>query len=125
MLDEITFDQLPHAVATILDDLAELKTICNDIRGKGESEVFMSIEELQAYHPDHPSQTTIHRWKRYGYLPFYRDPLTRRTKFKKSEIDALIESSRHMTRQEQNAIRDAKILAQRHQLEIGDYDDEE
>ena len=76
MLDQITFDQLPSAVATILDDLAELKEICNDIRGRGDLEAYLTIEELQAYHPDHPSRTTIHRWKRDGYLPFYRDPVT-------------------------------------------------
>ena len=121
MLDQITFDQLPSAIATILDDLAELKEICNDIRGRSDLEAYLTIEELQAYHPDHPSRTTIHRWKRDGYLPFYRDPVTRRTKFKKSEIDALIEASRHMTRQEENAIRDAMILAKRHQIP-NDYD---
>lgn len=122
MLDTITFDQLPQAVANILDDLAEIKTICNDIRGKDGRDDYLSIEELCAYHPDHPSPSTVHRWKRFGYIPFYRDPVTRRTKFKKSEVDAWIEESRHMTRQEENAIHDAKILAQRTPKTVNDDD---
>lgn len=59
---------------------------------------FLTIEQLQAYHPDHPSLQTVHRWKSLGYIPFYKDPATRRVKFKKSEIDAWIASSRHMSR---------------------------
>ena len=43
MLDQITFDQLPSAVATILDDLAELKEICNDIRGRSDSEAYLHL----------------------------------------------------------------------------------
>ena len=34
MLDTITFDQLPKAVAEILDGIAEIKSICNAIRDK-------------------------------------------------------------------------------------------
>jgi hypothetical protein len=33
MLDTITFDQLPKAVGDILDDLAEIKSICKEIKG--------------------------------------------------------------------------------------------
>ncbi|MBP5797254.1 MAG: helix-turn-helix domain-containing protein [Bacteroidales bacterium] len=125
MLDTITFDQLPKAVGDILDGIAEIKDICKELREKGSSkDVYMTVEELCAYHPDHPSHQTVRRWKRLGYIPFYKDDETRRVKFKKSEIDAWIASSRHMSREERNALRDAKILAQRRQMEIGGLDDE-
>lgn len=45
-------------------------------------------------------------------------------KFKKSEIDAWIASTRHMSRAELNAIREAKILAQRNQIIRGGLDDD-
>jgi excisionase family DNA binding protein len=126
MFDKITFDQLPEAVSDILDGIAEIKSICEDIRGKkSDKDVYMTIEELCAYHPAHPSHQTVRRWKRLGYIPFYKDEETRRVKFKKSEIDAWIASSRHMSREELNAIEDAKILAQRRQLEFGGLDDDD
>ena len=125
MLDTITFDQLPKAVGDILDGIAEIKDICKELRDdNAKKDEFLTIEQLQAYHPDHPSLQTVHRWKSLGYFPFYKDPATRRVKFKKSDIDAWIASSRHMSRKEQNALHDAQILAKRQQMEIGGLDDE-
>ena len=126
MLDTITFDQLPQAVSTILDGIAEIKSICEELRENGQGkDAYMTIEELCAYHPDHPSHQTVRRWKRLGYIAFYKDEETRRVRFKKSEIDAWIASSRHMSREERNAIRDAKILAQHQQMEFGGLDDDD
>ena len=114
-----------HYYLQTLDGIAELKSICNDIRDKDSGkDVYLTVEELCAYHPDHPSQQTVRRWKRLGYFPYYKDGETRRVKFKKSEIDAWIASSRHMSRQERNALHDAQILARRRQMEIGGLDDE-
>ena len=126
MLDTITFDQLPQAVSHILDGITEIKSICEELRENGSGkDTYMTVEELCAYHPDHPSHQTVRRWKRLGYIPFYKDNETRRVKFKKSEIDAWIASSRHMSREEQVALRNAKILAQRRQMEIGGLDDDD
>lgn len=125
MLDNITFDQLPQAVANILDGIAELKNICSDIRDKDSGkDVYLTVEELCAYHPDHPSQQTVRRWKRLGYFPYYKDGETRRVKFKKSDIDAWIASSRHMSRKEQNELHDRQIIAKRNQQLTGGLDDE-
>ena len=90
MLDTITFDQLPKAVGDILDGIAEIKDICKALRGDNAAkDEFLTIEHLQAYHPDHPSLQTVHRWKSLGYIPYYKDPATRRVKFKKSEIGVI------------------------------------
>lgn len=125
MLDTITFDQLPKAVGDILDDLAEIKSICKEIKGnETNKDSYMNIEELCAYHPDHPSQQTVRRWKRLGIIPYYKDDETRRVRFKKSEIDAWIASSRHMSRKEQNELHDAQVLGRRKQMEIGGDEDE-
>ena len=126
MLDTITFDELPQAVSNILDGIAEIKSICEDIRGKDTGQdTYMTIEELCAYHPDHPSHKTDRRWKRFGYFPYYKDEKTRRIRFKKSEIDAWIASSRHMSRQERNALLDAEIFSQRKPVEKGDFEDDD
>lgn len=126
MLDEITFDKLPQAVANILDGIAEIKTLCEDIRGKDDGkDIFLSIEELCAYHPNHPSPTTVRRWKRLGLIPYYKDKVTRRIQFKKSDIDNWIASSRHLTREEKNALYDSDILSKRRHRMIGGFDDDE
>lgn len=126
MLDTITFDELPKAIASILDGIAEIKFICNAIRDKdSQKDEYLTVEELCAYHPAHPSHQTVRRWKRLGYIPYYKDEVTRRVKFKKSEIDEWIASSRHMSLQEQNELHDAQILAKRKQKTIGGFDDDE
>jgi excisionase family DNA binding protein len=126
MLDNITFDQLPQAVANILDGIAELKNICSDIRDKDSGkDVYLTVEELCAYHPDHPSQQTVRRWKRLGIIPYYKDDETRRVRFKKSEIDAWLASSRHLTVDERNAIHDAAMREKREKFLRGDFDDDE
>lgn len=126
MLDQITFDQLPNAIANILDGIAEIKSICNEIRNKDtDKDEYLTVEELCAYHPAHPSHQTVRRWKRLGYIPYYKDEVTRRLKFKKSEIDAWLASSRHMSQEELNEIHDAQMLARRKRVVIGDYDDDE
>ena len=124
MLTTISFDQLPQAVSEILDGIAELKSLCTDILEKDSKDYYMTVEEVCAYHPDHPCKQTVRRWKRLGYLPFYKDPTTRRVKFLKSEIDAWIASNRHMSIQERNALYDAEILASRNQNLEDDEDDE-
>ena len=125
MLDTITFDQLPQAVSHILDGITEIKSICEELRENGSGkDTYMTVEELCAYHPDHPSHQTVRRWKRLGYIPFYKDDETRRVKFKKSDIDAWIASSRHMSRKEQNELHDAQVLGRRKQMEIGGDEDE-
>ena len=84
MLDTITFDQLPQAVSHILDGITEIKSICEELRENSSGkDTYMTVEELCAYHPDHPSHQTVRRWKRLGYIPFYKDDETRRVKFKK------------------------------------------
>lgn len=126
MLDTITFDELPQAVSNILDGIAEIKSICEDIRGKDTGQdTYMTIEELCAYHPDHPSHQTVRRWKRFGYFPYYKDEKTRRIRFKKSEIDAWLASSRHLTVDERNAIHDAAMREKREKFLRGDFDDDE
>ena len=68
MLDTITFDQLPQAVSHILDGITEIKSICEELRENGSGkDTYMTVEELCAYHPDHPSHQTVRRWKRLGY----------------------------------------------------------
>ena len=126
MLDTITLDQVPKAIGDILDGIAEIKSLCKEIKG---SEVnknsYMTIEELCAYHPDHPSEQTVRRWKRLGIIPYYKDDKTRRVRFKKSEIDEWIASHRHMTVDERNALLDAARREKREKFLRGEFDDDE
>ena len=76
MLDTITFDELPKAVGDILDGIAEIKSLCEEIKGnEATKDAYMTIEELCAYHPDHPSHQTVRRWKRLGIIPYYKLPI--------------------------------------------------
>jgi predicted DNA-binding transcriptional regulator AlpA len=120
----MTFEDIPKTLEELLAKVDQLQASLERMNPAHEEDRSLSVEELSAYHPDHPSQQTVRRWKRLGYFPYYKDGETRRVKFKKSEIDAWIASSRHMSRQERNALHDAQILARQRQMEIGGLDDE-
>lgn len=111
--EKLTFDQLPQAVAALMDDVKEIKSLCQGLQNKEEKEIWLSVDELQAYLPEHPSKPTLYRWVNQKTIPYYKDDRTRALRFKKNEIDTWLASGRRKTRNEQNADAEAKILAHR------------
>lgn len=123
MINEITFEQLPQAVASIIDELHELKAIVtSSIEKDSSAEVWFTIKELREYLPSNPSDSSIRRWIKRGLFPVYKDGDTRIIRFKKSDIDAWLESTRQMSISEQRALQDEQILARRHAKKGACYD---
>lgn len=56
----ITFDNLPQAVATLLDKVQELKTLTENLTTYGGFSPWMDVEELCEYLPGHPAKCTIY-----------------------------------------------------------------
>ena len=56
---------------------------------------YMTTKQLQAYLPEHPHLTTIYSWIRNGEIPVYKNSF--RLRFRKSEIDAWLNSGRKKT----------------------------
>ena len=121
--DTLTFDQLPQAVATLIDDVREIKSMCLTLQAKEEdTEAWLSVDDLRAMLPDHPSKPTIYRWVCQKTIPYYKDDKTRALRFKKSEILQWLSSGRRMTHSERDAIHDEEILSIR-RVKKGGCDD--
>lgn len=89
--ENIGFDQLPSAVATLLDEVRCLKEMISDREktGKEASDItWLSLSELCEYLPDHPSKPTVYGWVCNRQIPYYK--VGKRLSFRKSEIDEWI-----------------------------------
>lgn len=105
---------MPTAIATILEKVTEMSEMMQSQSQSSDDTVYLTIEQLREYHPDKPSDSTVRRWIRKGFIPYYKDANTRRIKFKKSEIDDWIERSRRLSKKERDAIFDEQPRSRRY-----------
>lgn len=107
---------MPSAIATILEKVTEMGEMMQSKTQSADDAVYLTVEQLREYHPDKPSDSTVRRWIRKGYIPYYKDENTRRIKFKKSEIDEWIEKGRRLSKKERDAIFDQQTRSRRYAL---------
>lgn len=70
--ERITFDNLPKAVATLLEEVRSLKDLTENLTTYGGFSPWMDVEELCEYLPGHPAKCTIYSWIHDGFIPFHR-----------------------------------------------------
>lgn len=105
--ERIGFDQLPEAVATLLNEVRDLKQLVSErltSPAPAENPVWMDLAQLCAYLPDKPSKATVYGWVCASTIPYHKK--TKKLSFLKSEIDAWIIKSGHATADE---IRDTAL----------------
>ena len=94
----IGFDQLPQAVATLLEEVRDLKSMISDTlmqKTETESNPWLNLTELCDYLPDHPSKQTVYGWVSNRQIPYYK--VGRRLSFSKKEIDVWISGAYKQT----------------------------
>ena len=84
-MKEFTFNDVPQALAQLLDKVNHLEQLITSQRPQQTPEApeWMNLKDLQAYLPDHPAQTTVYGWIRANSIPYYK---TGKKKFDLSEI---------------------------------------
>lgn len=105
--ERIGFDQLPEAVATLLQEVRDLKELVTDrlnMQPPQPKVEWMDLDQLCAYLPDKPSKATVYGWVCARTIPYHKK--TKKLSFLKSEIDAWIIKSGHATADE---IRDTAL----------------
>ncbi len=102
----MTFEDIPKTLEELLGKVDHLQATLDRINPAHEEERWMSVEELSAYHPDHPTVATIYSWVRDRRIPSYRSQ--KKLRFKKSEIDQLLSEGRQRT------IAELDEMAQKH-----------
>lgn len=84
----VSFEQLPEAVAKLMDDMAEVKSFLQDLTKQSFSKApeWMSVNNLISYLPGHPATQTIYCWVCKKKIPYHKAGA--KLQFLKSEIDA-------------------------------------
>ena len=96
--EDITFNDMPRALAYLVDKVELLVSILKEQRKASEPEPgkkWMNLDELCEYLPGKPSKTTVYGWVCQRAIPYHK--ITRRLSFLKSEIDEWISRSGHAT----------------------------
>lgn len=88
----IRFEDLPEAVAYLIDCAEKILSVLQRIEGsvsnKGQ---WMDVEQLIEYLPNHPAKTTIYSWSSRDLIPSHR--VGKMLSFLRSEIDAWIKDN--------------------------------
>lgn len=92
--EKIPFEQLPQTVLELKQEISGL------IHNKPEdnTDQWMNIEQLRAYHPDRPARSTIYDWVCQNRIPVHKDG--KKLRFLKSEIDQWLGLGRQKTQAE-------------------------
>ena len=98
---KITFETLPKAVEEIKVELVHLKGTVErllELSSGTQRDSWMNIDQLRAYHPDHPAKSTIYEWVGQSRIPVHKDG--KKLRFLKSEIDEWLCGGRNKTQEE-------------------------
>ncbi len=95
--ENLTFEHLPQAVATLITEVKEMKSLLQySNQAKIEPvDQWFNLEELCAYLPDRPAKQTVYGWIGQHTIPFHKKG--KKLQFLKSEIDAWLLADQHQT----------------------------
>ena len=92
-----TIEQMPQVLASLEQKVDRLVDLVKDLTSsKGnESDQWMDVDGLRAYHPDKPARKTIYDWVTLRRVPYHK--AGKRLRFLRSEIDAWLAGGYHKT----------------------------
>lgn len=93
----ITFEQLPNAVAQLLNKLDNIEQILLEKSNQppAQTDQWFNLTELCEYLPDKPAKQTVYSWVHSSYVPSHRKG--KKLYFLKSEIDRWLKTGRRKT----------------------------
>ena len=90
----IPFEKIPSYLVKLRRDIKELKEMVEkQFRLHPIEEEWMDINELQAFHPNHPAKKTIYDWVTDGRIPYHKH--SHRLRFRRSEIIDWLDEGYH------------------------------
>jgi len=105
MVEKITFDSLPSAMAEVLERVSRMEALLEkqfsapaSTKAEDSPNYRFCMKELQDYLPDHPAAPTVYGWVRNNLIPYYK--VGKKLFFKKGEIDAWLDAGRNKTDEE-------------------------
>lgn len=73
MSEQISFNDLPTAMAALIEKVDELRTLIesrNLVENTKEEDQWFNIEQLCAYLPDKPAKSTVYGWVSNSQIPY-------------------------------------------------------
>lgn len=101
MSEELSFNELPKAVAVLIAKVDELKALIenrNDEENAKEEDQWFNLEQLCSYLPDKPAKSTVYGWVSDNLIPYNKTG--KKLRFLKSKIDAWLQENAHRTSNE-------------------------
>ncbi|MDR1756998.1 MAG: helix-turn-helix domain-containing protein [Culturomica sp.] len=94
--DPISFNDVPKAVAHLIDKVEQIKTLLHDKQPQAqEGDQWLNLNDLCKYHPDHPAKPTVYAWVGQRLIPYHKKG--KKLMFLKSEIDNWLKEGRRKT----------------------------
>jgi len=91
-------DLLKEISEKLLNALTHQGAITSSLNSSSQNDIWLNVEELCNYLPEHPCRNTVYIWKSKRLIPFHKR--SKHLYFLKSEIDEWLRNSRHATYQE-------------------------
>lgn len=95
--ENLTFEQLPQAVATLITEVKEVKSLLQNSRQVTvePADRWFNLEELCEYLPDRPARQTVYGWIGQHIIPYHKKG--KKLQFLKSEIDQWLLADQRQT----------------------------
>jgi excisionase family DNA binding protein len=96
-MTEISFNNMPEALAYLINKVERLETLLHseDKSEQTESDKWLNLADLCDYHPDHPAKPTVYAWIGQRSIPYHKKG--KKLMFLKSEIDSWLKEGRRKT----------------------------
>jgi predicted DNA-binding transcriptional regulator AlpA len=92
--DEISFNDMPQAMAYLIGKVERLETLLNVTKSElPETDKWFNLQELCSYLPDKPARQTVYGWIGQKLIPYHKKG--KKLQFLKSEIDAWLIGDKH------------------------------
>ena len=87
MEKEISFNDMPQALAYLIDKVEKIETLLGNQTATAvePADRWFNLEELCAYLPDRPARQTVYGWISQRVIPYHKKG--KKLQFLKSEID--------------------------------------
>ncbi len=114
-MDYLSFDQLPRIVQELSEKVDRQSKLLEQIAENSfpDKDMWMDIDQLTAYLPNHPVRKTIYKKVEQNIIPYHRRKDGKTLYFLKSEIDLYLREGKRKTKKEIEMDAD-EILSRRH-----------
>ncbi len=108
----ISFEQLPQAVATLINEVKGLKAVLTQAKSEQSAlDKWFNLQELCEYLPDRPARQTVYGWIGQRLIPFHKKG--KKLQFLKSEIDTWLKTDKRKSVAELQAEAEQFVNAKR------------